>query len=116
MVYVLLIADRPFYGGGNFNIGYTGDSAMRNLADATGGRVINVGNNGKKMEDAFAQLEDELRTQYIASYTPTNTKLDGSYRKVEVSCKLNGDNLKMQARKRVLRSGSRGLMLHDTRY
>ncbi len=98
MVYVLLIADRPFYGGG-MNIGYTGDYAMRNLADATGGRVINVGNNGKKMEDAFAQLEDELRTQYIASYTPTNTKLDGTYRKVEVSCKVNGDNLKVQARK-----------------
>jgi VWFA-related protein len=99
MVYVLLIADRPFYGGGGFNVGYTGDAAMRNLADATGGRVINVGNNGKKMEDAFASIEDELRTQYIASYTPTNLKLDGSYRKVNVTCKQDGQDLKMQARK-----------------
>ena len=98
MVYVLLIADRPFYGR-SMGMGYSGDYVMRQLADATGGRMIDVGNNGKKMEDAFAQIEDELRTQYIASYTPTNTKLDGSYRKVEVSCKANGDNLKIQTRK-----------------
>ena len=99
MVYVMLIADRPFYGGGGFNIGYTGDAAMRNLADATGGRVINVGNNGKKMEEAFASIEDELRTQYIASYTPTNLKIDGTYRKVDVTCKQDGQGLKVQARK-----------------
>ncbi len=40
----------------------------------TGGRVINVGNNGKKLEDAFNQIQDELRTQYLASYTPTNAQ------------------------------------------
>jgi len=98
MVYVLLIADRPFYGR-SMGMGYSGDYVMRQLAEATGGRMIDVGNNGKKMEDAFAQIEDELRTQYIVSYTPTNTKLDGTYRKVEVSCKVNGDNLKIQTRK-----------------
>jgi len=97
MVYVLLIADRPSYMRAGMM--YRGDYVMRQLAEATGGRMIDVGNNGKKMEDAFGQIEDELRTQYIASYTPTNTKLDGSYRKVEISCKVNGDNLKIQSRK-----------------
>lgn len=95
IIYVILIADRPFYGYGSF--GYTGDMQMRKLAEATGGRVINVGNNGKKLEDAFAQIEQELRTQYLASFTPTNTRLDGSYRKLDISCK--GDGLKIQARK-----------------
>jgi hypothetical protein len=38
-----------------------------------------VGNNGKKLEAAFQQIEDELRTQYVASYTPSNTKLDGTF-------------------------------------
>ncbi|MBT9333304.1 VWA domain-containing protein [Paracidobacterium acidisoli] len=95
IVYVLLIADRGAY----FNYGgfYTGDAQMRKLAEDTGGRVINVGNNGKKMEDAFAQIEEELRTQYLASYTPTNKALDGSYRKVDIFCK--GDGLKVQSRK-----------------
>lgn len=96
IIYVILIADRGFYGGG-YGFGYTGDMQMEKLAQATGGRVINVGNNGKKLEDAFAQIEAELRTQYLASYTPTNTKLDGTFRKIDISCK--GDGLKIQARK-----------------
>jgi VWFA-related protein len=97
IIYVILIADRPFYRGGGFNIGYSGDMQMRRLTEETGGRVIDVGNNGKKLEDAFAQIEQELRTQYLASYTSTNNKLDGTYRKLEISCK--GDGLKVQARK-----------------
>jgi VWFA-related protein len=97
IVYVLLIADRGFYGRGVYTMGYTGDQAMRKLAEDTGGRVIEVGNNGKKLEGAFAQIEEELRTQYVASYTPTNDKLDGSYRKIDVECK--GDGLKVQSRK-----------------
>jgi VWFA-related protein len=95
IIYVILIADRPFYGYRTF--GYSGDMQMRKLSEETGGRVINVGNNGKKMEEAFAQIEAELRTQYLASYTPTNAKLDGGYRKLDVSCQ--GDGLKVQTRK-----------------
>ena len=99
MVYVLLIADRGFYGGGMYSIGYSGDSQMHRLADATGGRVIDVGNNGKKMEQAFQQMEDELRTQYVASYTPVNAKTDGTYRKVDIQCHQRDESLKVQARK-----------------
>ena len=97
IVYVLLVADRGFYGRGNYTMGYSGDAVMHKMAEATGGRVIDVGNNGKKMEGAFSQIEEELRTQYVASYTPTNAKLDGTYRKIDIECK--GDGLKAQARK-----------------
>ena len=97
IVYVLLIADRGFYGRGGYTMGYSGDSDMKRLSEDTGGRLIEVGNNGKKMEAAFAQIEEELRTQYVASYTPTNAKLDGSYRKIQIDVK--GDGLKTQARK-----------------
>jgi VWFA-related protein len=97
IVYVLLIADRGFYGRGVYTMGYSGDFVMRKMAEETGGRVIDVGNNGKKMEAAFSQIEEELRTQYVASYTPTNAKLDGTYRKIDVQCK--GDGLKVQTRK-----------------
>jgi len=98
IIYVLLIADRGFYGNGSIMLGgYNGPGAMRKLAEDTGGRMIDVGNNGKKMEAAFQQIEDELRTQYVASYTPTNPSLDGSYRSIAVQCK--GDGLKVQARK-----------------
>ncbi|MDQ2835524.1 MAG: VWA domain-containing protein [Acidobacteriota bacterium] len=94
IIYVILIADRGFYGG--FTMGYSGDSAMQRLASETGGRVINVGNNGKKLEDAFNQIQDELRTQYLASYTPTNPKIDGTYRNLNITC---GKDEKIQARK-----------------
>jgi VWFA-related protein len=95
LVYVILIADRGFYGG--FNMGYYGYSAMKKMAEETGGRLIDVGNNGKKLEAAFQQIEDELRTQYVASYTPSNTKLDGTFRHLAVECR--GDGMKVQVRK-----------------
>jgi VWFA-related protein len=93
LVYVILIADRGFYGG----FGYSGYSAMKKLTEETGGRLIDVGNNGKKLEAAFQQIEDELRTEYVATYTPTNLKLDGTFRHLGVEC--HGDGMKVQVRK-----------------
>lgn len=69
---------------------------MDRLSRETGGRMINVGNNGKKLEDAFAQISDELRTQYLVSYTPQNAELDGTFRNIKITC---GKDAKVQARK-----------------
>jgi VWFA-related protein len=91
IVYVLLCADRGFYGG----FGYEGESDMRKLTEQTGGRVINVGNKFDKLRDAFDQIAAELRSQYNIGYTPTNTKHDGSYRKLEIK---NKQSYKIQAR------------------
>ena len=60
-------------------MGYCGYSAAKRISEETGGRLIDVGNNGDKLQAAFQQIEDELRTQYVASYTPSNTKLDGAF-------------------------------------
>ena len=92
--YVLLIADRGFYGLGGF--GYSGDSDMKKLTQETGGRVIEVGNKIEKLREAFDQISQELRSQYNAGYVPTNTTRDGSFRKVEIKPK-QGD-YKVQAR------------------
>jgi VWFA-related protein len=94
IVYPILIADREQY----LAVGeiYMGSSVMSQLADQTGGRVINVGNSGRKLEDAFDQIQDELRTQYLLSYTPTNKNADGTFRKIQLDC---GKGLKVQARK-----------------
>ena len=89
--YVLLIADRGFYGMG----GYSGDRAMKELAEQTGGRVIAVGNKPEKLKEAFDQIANELRTQYSIGYTPTNDKRDGSFRRVEVKTK---EGYKVQCR------------------
>jgi VWFA-related protein len=94
IVYPILIADRGGYASAG--ILYTGSGDMDRLARETGGRVINVGNNGRRLEDAFDQIQDELRTQYLLSYTPTNKKADGTYRKIDMTC---GKDTKVQARK-----------------
>ncbi len=99
IIYVIMIADRGFYSGGGFSLGYSGDMQMKQLTEATGGRVINVGNNGKKLEDAFDQIEQELRTQYVAQYTPMNKTMDGKFRKIDIACHDTEGDLKVQARK-----------------
>ena len=93
IVYVILIADRGFYGGAGMM--YSGAGDMQRLASDTGGRMIDVGHDGKRLEDAFRQIQDELRTQYLLSYTPTNAKADGTFRKISLNC---GKNLKVQTR------------------
>jgi len=93
IVYVLLCADRGFYG--SFQVGYSGESEMRKLTEATGGRVINVGNKFDKLKEAFDQIAAELRSQYNLGYTSTNTVMDGSYRKLEIKTK---QNYKVQSR------------------
>ncbi len=87
--YVLLIADR------GISMGF-GGGAMKKLTEETGGRVIEVGNKFEKLKQAFDQISQELRSQYNAGYTPTNSNRDGAFRKVEIKAK-QGD-YKVQAR------------------
>ncbi len=92
IVYVLLCADRGFYGIG----GYSGEGEMKKLTQDTGGRVINVGNKVDKLKEAFDQISNELRSQYNVGYTPTNTAKDGGFRKIEI--RPNDKDYKIQAR------------------
>jgi VWFA-related protein len=93
-VYVILIADRGFYAG-QFG-GYSGDREMKKMAEETGGRVIEAGNKYEKLKQAFDQIASELRSQYSIGYSPTNPKLDGTFRKVEIRPK--DKNYKVQTR------------------
>ena len=81
IVYVLLCADRGFYGGLG---GYSGEGEMKKLTQETGGRVIEAGNKYEKLKEAFDQIARELRSQYNIGYTPTNRAKDGTFRKVEI--------------------------------
>src|SRR5271166_2290173 len=88
--YVLVIADR----GGMWQ-GF-GAGEMNKLTKETGGRVIEVGNKFDKLKEGFNQIATELRSQYNIGYSPTNTKLDGSFRKVEIHA--NDKDYKIQSR------------------
>jgi len=87
--YVLLIADRGAWQG-------FGGGEMNKLAKETGGRVIEVGNKFDKLKEAFNQIANELRSQYNLGYVPSNDKLDGTFRKVQIQA--NNKDYKIQAR------------------
>jgi VWFA-related protein len=82
VIHMLVVYDRRF-GGANF-------SAAKKLADETGGRTIDV-HNSKDLLKAFDEISEELRTEYSLGYYPTNTKLDGTYRKLRVDVSNKDD-------------------------
>ncbi|HTV58186.1 MAG TPA: VWA domain-containing protein [Verrucomicrobiae bacterium] len=75
--------------------GYGAGVAHR-LSDETGGRTIDV-HNEKSLENAFDILTEELHSQYLLAYTPTNEKKDGTFRKIRVE--VDKPDTKVLARK-----------------
>jgi len=66
------------------NIDYLqADNELRNFAAMTGGRAYFPRFEGE-MPELFGDISNDIRNQYTLSYTPTNTKLDGTYRKLKV--------------------------------
>jgi VWFA-related protein len=76
-----------------------GDNEMQTFARMTGGLWFHPTFQGE-LPDIFGQINDSIRNQYVLTYRPTNTKNDGSYRKVKVYLVDNeGKPLKMQDEK-----------------
>jgi VWFA-related protein len=57
--------------------------ALKSLAERTGGRAF-FPDKKLDLNAAFAEIERELRTQYLIAYSSTNKKHDGSYRKITI--------------------------------
>jgi Ca-activated chloride channel homolog len=58
-------------------------SELREIAERTGGRAF-FPDKKFDLNAAFAEIERELRTQYLIAYSSTNKKRDGSYRKITI--------------------------------
>lgn len=78
VIHIILISDPNFRGWGGF-----GGGVAKKMAEETGGRVIEV-RSEKKLEEAFDQITEELRSQYTLGYYPDNSSRDGSFRKIKV--------------------------------
>jgi VWFA-related protein len=75
------------------------DNQMSTFARMTGGKSYFPRFAGE-MPDIFRSINDSIRNQYVLTYTPTNAKQDGSYRKIRVELVDNeGQALKMQDEK-----------------
>jgi VWFA-related protein len=75
VVYVIGIGDKKNDG--------VDRGVLRDLAQRTGGRAFFP---DKKLDlaAAFAEIEKELRTQYLIAYSSTNKRRDGAYRKISI--------------------------------
>jgi len=92
VVHIILLYDPNFYGFG----GTPGGGVARKIAEETGGRVIEV-RDEKKLQEAFDQISEELRSQYTLGYYPANKNRDGKFRKIKIETAQKG--LKVLARK-----------------
>jgi VWFA-related protein len=59
------------------------DNQMNTFAKMTGGRWYNPRFEGE-LPEIFHDISSDLRNEYNIAYRPTNTKLDGTYRKLKV--------------------------------
>jgi VWFA-related protein len=71
------------------------DKVLERIADATGGRAFKPFQL-TDVANAFAQIQDDLRSQYELSYHPANFAHDGRYRTIAISAAKKG--LKVRSR------------------
>ena len=69
--------------------------ALKNFANKSGGRYVSSP-GGKALDDAFAEILEELSNQYTLGYRPTNRSRDGRWRAIEL--KLSRQDLKARTR------------------
>ena len=74
-----------------------GDKVLERIADATGGRPF-FPFQIRDVANAFAEIQDELRSQYAIAYKPADLKSDGHYRTIEIVAN-DRKNLKVRSRR-----------------
>src|SRR5712692_7378326 len=75
------------------------DNEMKTFASLTGGRAYFPRFEGE-LSGIFNDIGADIRNQYNISYHPTNTKLDGTYRKLKVELQApDGGPLKIRDQK-----------------
>jgi VWFA-related protein len=96
LIYGFYYVDRGFYLGHGMIFAGGSDSALRQMSEDTGGHVFHI-DRKLTLQDAFNELQEEMRSQYAIGYTPTNPAKDGTFRKLEI--KTTNKDWKVQARK-----------------
>ncbi len=95
IIYSFYYVDRGFYSQAGF-WGGVSDGALKRMSEDTGGRVFHI-DRKHPLSEAFRELQEELRSQYSIGYAPTNSKKDGTFRRIDI--RTNNHDYKVQARK-----------------
>lgn len=75
IIYSVGVGD-DFYGG-------VDRGSLTKISEKTGGRAF-FPRDERELREAFKQIEEEMRSQYLIAYEPANQTLDGSYRKIDI--------------------------------
>src|SRR5437868_7959435 len=92
LIYAIGIGDRYQYG--------IDEGALRKIMEVTGGRSYFPWYE-RYRNDAFAQIQRDLRERYLIAYSPSNKNRDGSYRRVTIEIvnpDLRRESLKLNYR------------------
>jgi VWFA-related protein len=96
IIYGFYYVDRGFYMSHGMIFAGGSDSTLRQMSEDTGGHVFHI-DRKLTLQEAFDQLQEEMRSQYAIGYTPTNPAKDGTFRKIEI--RTGNKDWKVQARK-----------------
>lgn len=78
------------------------EGALKKLSERTGGRAF-IPEDEIELNIAFGQIQHELRTQYLISYSPTNKARDNTFRQIRIE--LVNPELRKQKLKLTYRNG-----------
>ncbi len=85
--------------GDSYNFGVN-EGALRKISEQTGGRAY-FPHSERELREAFAQIQRDLREQYLIAYSPSNKAHDGTYRRIQIELinpELRKQNLKLTYR------------------
>ena len=88
VIYSIGIGDN-FYNGVN-------EGVLKKISENTGGRAY-FPRDEIELRQAFKQIQEEMRSQNLLAYEPSNQNLDGSYRKIEIQL-VNPELVKQKVR------------------
>jgi VWFA-related protein len=92
VIYAIGIGDSKYEG--------VNHGALNDVAASTGGRAF-FPKRETDLRAAFAEIEQELRSQYLVAYSSTNKNRDGSYRQMHIDItnpELQKEQLKLRHR------------------
>ncbi|HEX8686986.1 MAG TPA: VWA domain-containing protein [Pyrinomonadaceae bacterium] len=86
--------------GDSFSFDGVDEGSLRKISERTGGRAY-FPRSEEDLRNAFAQIQRELREQFLVAYSPTNKRRDGTYRKLQIEIinpELRKQNVKLSYR------------------
>jgi VWFA-related protein len=75
LIYAIGIGDRYQFG--------IDEGSLKKITEGTGGRAY-FPRNERELNEAFSQIDRDLRERYLVAYSSTNKMRDGSYRRISI--------------------------------